>query len=169
MAAIIRLDQFNVGCRHHANGIRFPHAYRATGFEYDLVDEGLVPRSTVAVEPFYTLSEIGDHGIANATILPIKSLNPELNKGWLIVRHHPNEHSAQAYIDCISDYHPLPYHQSGQMVWQTSDGIFTLIHRPARYNVTANDLKDVHGPAGNGGPFALTKKERGRQLWERRP
>ena len=39
----------------------------------------------------------------------------------------------------------------------------------ARYNVTANDLKDVHGPAGNGGPFALTKKKRGRQLWERRP
>jgi len=71
MPTIIRLDQFNVGCRHHANGIRFPHVYRVTGFEYDLVDEGtnnarLVPGSTVPVEPFYTLSEIGDHGIANA-------------------------------------------------------------------------------------------------------
>src|SRR5262245_31741543 len=79
MATIIRLYQFNVGCRHHANGIRFPHVYRVTGFEHELVDEGtdnarLVPGNTVTVEPFYTLSEIGDHGIANARIQPIKSL-----------------------------------------------------------------------------------------------
>jgi hypothetical protein len=38
---------------------------------------------------------------------------------------------SHGYIDCIRDYHPLPFHHSGQMPWQTSDGIFTLIHRPA--------------------------------------
>ena len=135
-ARIIRLDQFNVGCRHHANGIRFPHVYRVTGFEYDLIDQGtnnerLVPGNTVPVEPFYTLSEIGDHGIANATFQPMKSLNPDLDKGWLVIGHHANEQRAHGYLDCIGDYHPLPYHHSRQMVWQTSEGIFTLIRRSA--------------------------------------
>jgi hypothetical protein len=40
MAKIIRLDRFNVGCRHHANGVRFPHIYRVSGFEYDILDDG---------------------------------------------------------------------------------------------------------------------------------
>jgi hypothetical protein len=131
-ATIIRLERFNVGCRHHANGVRFPHVYRVTGFEYDFVGEGtnntrLVLGKTVPVEPFYTLSEIGDHGIANTTVQPIKSPNPDLDKGWLIIRHHANEQPAHGYIDCISDYYALPYHHSGQVLWQTSDGIFTLI------------------------------------------
>jgi len=109
-ATIIRLKRFNVGCRHHANGVRFPHIYRVTGFEYDFLSEGtnntrLVPGKTVPVEPFYTLREIGYHGIANATVQPIKSLNPDLDKGWLIIRHHANEQPAHGYIDCISDYH----------------------------------------------------------------
>ena len=124
MATIIRLEQFNVRCRHHANGIRFPHVYRVTGFAADegRSRERLVPGNTVPVDPFYTLSKIGDHGIANAKYEPIKALDPELDKGSVIVRHHSNEQRAHGYLDCIGDYHPLPYHHSGQMVWQTKRG-----------------------------------------------
>jgi hypothetical protein len=61
-ANIIRLEQFNVGCRHHANGVRFPHLYRVKGFEYDLVDGDLVPGTTTPVETFYTLGEEGISG-----------------------------------------------------------------------------------------------------------
>jgi hypothetical protein len=64
MATIVRLDQFNVGCRHHANGIRFPHVYRVTGFEYDLVDQGtnnerLVPGDTLPVDLSGSASGLG--------------------------------------------------------------------------------------------------------------
>ena len=57
-ATIIRLERFNVGCRHHANGIRFPHIYRVTGFEFDLRDGEFVP-GTTPVETFYTLERRG--------------------------------------------------------------------------------------------------------------
>jgi hypothetical protein len=129
-AKIIRLEQFNIGCRHHANGVRFPHVYRVTGFEYDLVDDELVPGTTVPVEPFYTLSDQGDFGITNTTIKQIKALTPGIDKGWVIVRHHGSEAQAHAYIDCVGDSRPIPYDYSGPMVWQTPDGIFTLMHRP---------------------------------------
>jgi hypothetical protein len=76
-AKIIRLKRFKVGCRHHANGIRFPHIYRVTGFEFDLVDEKLVPGTTTPIETFYTLSVEGDFGVANPEIVPIKALNPQ--------------------------------------------------------------------------------------------
>jgi hypothetical protein len=130
-AKIIRLERFNVGCRHHANGVRFPHLYRVKGFEYDLVDGDLVPGTTVPVETFYTLGDEGDFGVANASFTAIKTLIPPVDKGWIIVRHHGSEARADAYIDCVSDSRPTPYDYSGPMLWQTEDGIFTLMHRPA--------------------------------------
>ena len=98
-AKIIRLEQFNVGCRHHANGIRFPHIYRVTGFEFDLVDDQFVPGTITPVEPFYTLSDQGNFGVANPTFIPIKALTPHSDKGWIIVRHHASEAAAHAYIE----------------------------------------------------------------------
>jgi hypothetical protein len=74
-ATIIRLERFNVGCRHYANGIRFPHIYRVTGFEFDLMDGKFVP-GTTPVETFYTLSAEGDFGVANPEIVPIKAMLP---------------------------------------------------------------------------------------------
>ena len=129
-ATIIRLKQFNVGCRHHANGIRFPHLYRVTGFEFDLVNDQLVPGSTTPVEPFYTLGDQGNFGVANPTFVPTKALTPKADKGWIIVRHHASELAARAYIDCVGDCRPIPYDYSGPMLWQTGEGVFTLMHRP---------------------------------------
>jgi hypothetical protein len=128
-ATIIRLERFNVGCRHHGNGIRFPHIYRVTGFEFDLMEGKFVP-GTTPVETFYTLSAEGDFGVANPEIVPIKALSPPSDKGWIIVRYHATEAAAHAYIDCVGDYRPIPYDYSGPMVWDTGEGIFTLMHRP---------------------------------------
>jgi hypothetical protein len=129
-AKIIRLEQFNVGCRHHANGVRFPHLYRVMGFEFDLVDDKLVAGTTTPVEPFYTLGDQGNFGIANPTFTAIKTLTQQADKGWIIVRHHASEAAANAYIDCVGDCRPIPYDYSGPMLWQTGEGIFTLMHRP---------------------------------------
>lgn len=131
-AKIIRLEQFNIGCRHHANGVRFPHIYRATGFEFDLVNGELVPGTTTPVEPFYTLSDQGHFGVANPTFVAIKALSPQADRGWIIVRHHASQARAEAYIDCVGDSRPIPYDYSGPMLWQTGEGIFTLMHRPPR-------------------------------------
>src|SRR6516165_1382653 len=128
-ATIIRLERFNVGCRHHANGIRFPHIYRVTGFEFDLMDGEFVP-GTTQVETFYTLSAEGEFGVANPEIVPIKALSPESDKGWIIVRQYATEAAAHAYIDCVGDCRPIPYDYSGPMMWQTGEGVFTLMHRP---------------------------------------
>ena len=129
-ATIIRLERFNVGCRHYANGIRFPHIYRVTGFEFDLRDGEFVPGTTTPVETFYTLSVEGEFGVANPEIVPIKALSPQSDQGWIIVRHHATEAAAHAYIDCVGDCRPIPYDYSGPMIWQTGEGVFTLMHRP---------------------------------------
>jgi hypothetical protein len=129
-AKIIRLERFNAGCRHHANGVRFPHLYRVTGFEFDLAGDELVPGVTTPVEPFYTLSDQGNFGIANPTFVPLKALVPELDAGWMIVRHHGSHARAETYIDCVGDSRPIPYEDSMPMLWQREDGVFTLMRRP---------------------------------------
>jgi hypothetical protein len=68
--------------------------------------------------------------VANPEIVPIKALSPQSDKGWIIVRHHATEAAAHAYIDCVGDYRPIPYDYSGPMIWQTGEGVFTLMHRP---------------------------------------
>jgi hypothetical protein len=101
----------NVGC--HANGVRFPHLYRVIGFEYDLIYEGtnnarFVPRSTVPVEPFYTLSEIdesldftdlGDHQLKNI-VQPVRvyRIEPLANRGYLAFNETPNRPQKGANI-----------------------------------------------------------------------
>ena len=89
-----------------------------------------VREGTTPVETFYTLSAEGEFGVANPEIVPIKVLSPQSDKGWIIVRHHATEAAAHAYIDCVGDCRPIPYDYSGPMVWQTGEGIFTLMHRP---------------------------------------
>ena len=129
-AKIIRLERFNVGCRQPANGERFPHIYRGQGFEFDCVDDELVPGTTTPVEPFYALSDQTDFGIANPTFVPIKVLTPQTDKGWILVRHHGNRARAEAYIACVGNSQPILYEHGNRMVWETDEGIFTLMHRP---------------------------------------
>ena len=87
-----------------------------------------VREGTTPVETFYTLSAEGEFGVANPEIVPIKVLSPQSDKGWIIVRHHATEAAAHAYIDCVGDCRPIPYDYSGPMIWQTGEGIFTVMH-----------------------------------------
>lgn len=132
-AKIIHLEQFSIGCRHQANGVRFPPVYRVTGFEFDLVDrrtehERFVP-GKAPVAPFYTLSRDGDFGVADPTFRPVKVMEAGEDEGCIVVRHHTSRERAEAYIDGVSDLRPLPFANSGQMLWQTTDGVFTILHR----------------------------------------
>jgi hypothetical protein len=116
-AKIIRLEQFNVGCRHPANGVRFPLVYRVTGFEFDL-GEGSGPRpqflpGTTPVAPFYTLSDDSDFGIANPSFHPLKVLDAGKDKGRVVVRHHTNRARGSLYrwhwrsaAPCLSQLRP---------------------------------------------------------------
>jgi hypothetical protein len=58
------------------------------------------------------------------------------DKGRIVVRHHTNRARAEAYIDGIGDVRPLAYANSGPMLGETADGIFTILHRPAPIGMT---------------------------------
>src|SRR5690606_8983794 len=82
--------------------------------------------------PLYGLSDTSHHsfGLATPTAEAIAALDPDVDKGWVVVRHHATPERADAYIDCVADHRPLPYVPDGPMRWQTAEGIFTLLHRP---------------------------------------
>jgi hypothetical protein len=106
-AKIIHLEQFSIGCRHHANGVRFPLVYRVTGFEFDLVNRGteherFVP-GKAPVAPFYTLSRDGDFGVADPTFRPVKVMEAGEDEGCIAVRHHTSRERAEAYIEGVGD------------------------------------------------------------------
>jgi hypothetical protein len=136
-AKIIQLNRFRVGYRHWANSVKFPELHRVTGFFYDLLDEGLPTEKEVVTDrpaaPSYSLSADGEFGLANPTVEPIKMLSATEDKGWLIVRHHRSGASVDGYLNAIADG-TNEFHELGQMVWQTDDGIFTVLHRPRTIN-----------------------------------
>jgi hypothetical protein len=129
-AKIIRLERPNFGCRHQANGVCFPRVYRVTGLYYDFRDgEGLMSSDRPS-EPLYSLSNDTDVGIANATITPICCLDPAIDEGWIIIRHHRTESHMEGYLDAMSESPRLVSELARQMVWRTSEGIFSLLCHP---------------------------------------
>jgi hypothetical protein len=67
-------------------------------------------------------------GVVSPEFTVIQALNPQIDAGWVIVRHHSSNEVAEAYLDGISDL-SLPYDELGYFT--TTEGIFTLLHRPA--------------------------------------
>jgi hypothetical protein len=134
-AKIIQLDNFRVGYRHWANGIQFPQLYRVTGYGYTVLNEGRqderLVQSTETEPPSYSLSPDGVFGLASATAEPIRSLDPIKDRGCIIVRHHLSEAAAVGYIACVMDMPRTELHETGQMLWQTREGMFTLLRRPS--------------------------------------
>lgn len=118
------------------NGVVFPTVYRVTGDEYDLkaLESGEERRGRRA-ETRYSLSdETGKKhpaGLYRAVFTPIKWLDPKLDSGWLIIRHHPSASVAEGYVhavfDLIDDEMPLT-----PTLYKSDTHIFTLLHRPAR-------------------------------------
>lgn len=115
------------GLRHPANGIVFPSLFRVTGnfYNFDTTPGELAP-------PCYILSDTdnpsGDEaGIIVSNVEKIDVLNANVDKGWLVVRHHRSREVADGYIDAVLD---TGCNDPGTcMLWQTDQGHFTILQR----------------------------------------
>ena len=87
-------------------------------------------QSTEPEPPSYSLSPDGGFGLASATAEPIRTLDPVKDRGCIIVRHHLSEAAAVGYISCVMEMPRTEFHETGQMLWQTREGMFTLLRRP---------------------------------------
>jgi hypothetical protein len=127
--------------------IEFPQLYRVTGYGYTVLNEGRqderVVQSTEPEPPSYSLSPDGVFGLASATAEPIRSLDPIKDRGCIIVRHHLSEAAAVGYIACVMDMPRTELHETGQMLWQTREGMFTLLRRPCGKG-TARQPRGLH-------------------------
>lgn len=124
----------------------FPQLYRLTGNEWALkegvepkgglinLDEDLVPTDR-KITPAYTLENGYSYShIANPAWEPIYSLDPEIDSGWVIIRHHSTRSALDAYIDAMFD---METHESPFDRWrsfETQFGLFSLVHRRASRN-----------------------------------
>ena len=152
----------NVVCRE--TGVVFPQIFRLTGKTWEFKD-GRVPddcfiKSTDELQPSkddvaptYVL-EYGHQYVRIATPHwePIRFLDPMMDSGWVIVRHHCSRELADGYIDAMLDTNT---HESIANDWwgmfQTELGLFSLLHRPAAAQTRDCLLifiTKVHGPYG---------------------
>lgn len=120
-ATIISLSEYKSTIRSSRNGVAFPTIYRAQGlYNSDEYAEGPV---------FYTLSKTDNNGYKDVKHEPIRGFG-EKDSDWLILRHHPNKDNAEGYLDALVDLHFDE--MGGQRLFQTKEGLFSLVHRPAR-------------------------------------
>ncbi len=131
---VIYLNKFHVGLRHWANGVLFPQLYRLTGYYYNAemeTDEQfrLLEGRGEPAEPQYLLSNTGNYAeLVDPEVEPINVMTPGIDRGWLVIRHHRSHERAKGYIDAIGDFDAA---HCERVLWQTDDGVFTLLHRPA--------------------------------------
>lgn len=123
-ARIIALNEYKSTIRSKRNGVAFPTIYRARGYCHDGVPG--VPGEPGPV--FYTLSKNDDAGYCNVAHEPIRGFS-EKDSGWLFLRHHPNKDNVEGYLDALVDLQPET--DGVQRIFQTKEGLFSLVHRPA--------------------------------------
>ena len=131
MAQIIRLDQYRTSVKGKNGGVNFPQLYRANGFYWDSAVEGereITPSNRPA-PTFSTLSEYDKGGLANVTHVAMNSLDPEIDDGWMLIRHHRMRSDVEGYLDALSDFVTDESGINGKF-FQTEEGIFSLIRRP---------------------------------------
>jgi hypothetical protein len=131
---VIHLDKFRIGLRHWANGVLFPQLYRLTGYHYNAEMDAQgqlrwVEGRGEPAEPQYVLSNTYNYAeLIDPEVEPINVMTRGIDQGWLIVRHHRSYERALGYIDAIGDFDAA---YCERVLWQTDDGVFTLLHRPA--------------------------------------
>jgi len=90
-------DRLGDDARARPSFVPFSSGSRASAAQ---ISVGFASRSDVD-----TLSGHGDFGIANPTATPISNLDPGLDDGWLIVRHHRTEthldHLSQNILEAV--------------------------------------------------------------------
>jgi hypothetical protein len=100
-----------------------------TGVSWSESDNGdLVPGDIPYTE--YTLSDEPTSHLANIKFEAITKLDPSIDKGWVIVRHHRTREHVDGYLNGQYDSEP-DRERFGRMVWQTKAGIFSITNRPA--------------------------------------
>lgn len=117
-------------------GLVFPQIYRLRGYEpiEDDFIAGHPLNERAEIPPRYTF-EIDAHYLEEMKIIApewrkITRLDPKVDTGVLIVRHHYRLEDAIQYLEGIRD----ACNSHAPMHWdchETDQGIFTLVHRPS--------------------------------------
>ena len=126
-AKIIELSEYKSTIRSKRNGVAFPTIYRAQGYFYG--EEGLAGARGEEGAVFYTLSKNDANGYRDVAYEPIRGFSEE-DTGWLILRHHPNRDNVEGYLDAQCDS-GIRNPSGGLSIFQTKEGLFSLLHRPA--------------------------------------
>lgn len=130
------------GVRCEINGVVFPQLYRLTGYYFKLKegrqlkggmledDSDMEPDYDAATTPAYTLGLDLDYGrIAEPKWTPISRLDPAIDKGWIMIRHHDSPGQAETYIDAMYDTENFEFGNERFHALNTEFGVFTLLHR----------------------------------------
>lgn len=122
-------------------GFRFPAIFRVTGFcwqatadnEMVMVDGELVPDETKPVTLYSLSNDPNDlpMQIAKPAFTLISHLDPTVDDGWLIIRHHRSKDIADGYIAGMIDTDDSEWTDTAN-VYQTEAGVFTLLYRMPR-------------------------------------
>lgn len=110
MAKIIRVDFPRFGkiwCKER--DLRFPQVFRITAFERHMnaqrtelvaADRPVAPTYTLRIDPQWKVH-------ANPTFTAIDAPDAQMDRGYIIVRHHESEAHAQGYQDAVCDFQHL--------------------------------------------------------------
>jgi hypothetical protein len=79
----------------------------------------------------YTFYEDDTCGLASTTAEPICKLDPDIDSGWLIARHHRGPEAFNGYVIAVIDLGDDENSGTSLRGFQTKEGFFTLLQRPA--------------------------------------
>ncbi|HET8581227.1 MAG TPA: hypothetical protein VFL98_02025 [Candidatus Paceibacterota bacterium] len=112
------------------SGQRFPQLYRLRGFSWEAEHAGPAARQHPS-PVLYTLDRTATAGYSRTRIEPIRGFDRSVDSGWLYVRHHATEQSAEGYCDAMTDRCPENIDAESHVdaaLFKTALGIFTLLH-----------------------------------------
>ena len=132
----IFLQNYRTGVMCRLSGVEFPQLYRVTGYEgvpapyknsYKLEPGELAPVK-------YKLAEFrgSPYDLLNATFTTIRTLDTEIDDGWIMLRHHTSEVHMEGYLDCLLDCHTGDFDRA-ENFYKNPTGILSLKHRTASH------------------------------------
>ncbi len=140
-AKIIQLKNVKRGLvRCPESGIVFPQLYRLTGLwpeseNSDIANDNGPGPYKEPLAPSYTLDMETIYGdIVDPQWQPIHCLDPAIDSGWVIIRHHYTRESLYAYMDAMFDTETYVAPLDRWMTFETDLGFFSVLHRPATQN-----------------------------------
>lgn len=145
-AKIIKLSNYHRTNVHvPSTEIVFPQLYRLTGYCWKFREEAkdtgsalirdmseLEPNLELPLKPEYTLSrEIERTGSALPQWTAIDRIHPNIDSGWVIIRHHETRAHLDGYMAAHADMKKGLF-SNDIGAYSFDFGYFTLLHRPAR-------------------------------------